>query len=783
MEEYQTIEEQNYIKGELIHTIFENEVEHFSIAKIKVLETNEQIDDKEMVIKGYFSKLDPGETYVFRGGFVEHKKFGRQYQVESYQRFVPTTIDGLVAYLSSDLFYGIGKKTAQKIIDHLGEGAITKILNHEDALEGIPGVNKEKASQLRQDLQEHQGFEHVVISLSKYGFGLKMAQKIYGVYKQEALQVLERDPYQYVFDIEGFGFLRADEVARQNNLPMNHSSRIQAACIYTLQNSTQDGHVYLPLKQHLIAVDELIGGNLSQVSFDDISREIMELNKQKKLIIVDSRVYLPSLYYSESGFCTQVKRIVDKENMEQVDDAELLKIVGSIEEEESLSYGKEQFNAIKKALGSKVMILTGGPGTGKTTVIKGIIKAYSHIHSLSLNPDDYDNDQPYPFILTAPTGRAAKRITESTGLPAVTIHRLLGWNGHETFEKNENNPLAGKLIVIDEFSMVDIWLAYQLFQAIPSDMQVLMVGDEDQLPSVGPGQVLADLLKSDLIPSVKLEEVYRQKEGSKIIQLAHEIKRNECTINSLTKESDFNFLECREHQVVDIVIQIVKRAHEKGVDLRDIQVLAPMYRTQAGIHQINQEIQKIVNPKSNQRREIRTRDFIFRTGDKVIQLVNQPEDGVYNGDIGEITAIFEEDEGSGEGEQVVVLFDEKEVAYQRKDLNNLMHAYCTSIHKSQGSEFPIVVLPVVHGYRRMLRKNLLYTAITRSKKSLVLCGDKRAFLQGIGEEDTNRRYTSLKEQLTELLKGTTEKQPSLEADELKPEEDDEGEELSPYDFL
>ncbi|QTN01517.1 ATP-dependent RecD-like DNA helicase [Sediminibacillus dalangtanensis] len=764
-------QQNSYVKGELIHHIFINEEEHFSIARIKVLETNESFKEKDMVVKGYFSRLNEGETYVFYGTFEHHKKFGLQYEVNQFKRFVPETEDGLVAYLSSDLFYGIGKKTAQRIVKELGETAVSKILQDPGVLDSIPGLAQEKAEQLSKDLAEHQGFEHIVVHLSNYGFGLKMAQKIYQAYKDEAITILEQDPYQYVFDIEGFGFQRADEVARQNHIPMDHPSRIQAACIYTLQQSIQEGHVYLPLENHLEAVDELLHGEEYQIEPETITSQIAELNKRKKIIVVDSRVYLPSLYYSESGFCTSIDRIFKQKISEQPADAELLKIVGRIEEEESLSYGKEQYQAIEKSIGSKLMVLTGGPGTGKTTVIKGIINAYAEIHGLSLDPDDYDSDATYPFILTAPTGRAAKRMKESTGLPAVTIHRLLGWNGHETFEKDEDNQLEGKLLVIDEFSMVDIWLAHQLFKAIPNNMQVLIVGDEDQLPSVGPGQVLADLLKSGLVPYVQLNEVYRQKEGSKIIQLAHEIKNNQCRTDSLQQETDFNFIECPEYQVVDVIIQIVKRAHDKGVDLRDLQVLAPMYRSKAGIHRINEEIQKLINPKTNQRREIRTKDITFRTGDKVIQLVNQPEDGVFNGDIGEISAIFEEDEGSGQAEEVVVAFEEKEVVYERKDLTNIMHAYCTSIHKSQGSEFPIVIIPVIQGYRRMLRKNLLYTAVTRCKKSLILCGNKQAFIQGVNEQDTNRRFTSLEEQLRELMENIP-----------HPDQEEE-EELSPYDFL
>ncbi|QDP40698.1 SF1B family DNA helicase RecD2 [Radiobacillus deserti] len=767
-------QKKGFIKGELIHTIFTNEHEHFSIAKINVLETDEEIEEKELVVKGYFTRLDPGESYLFQGEFENHKRFGKQYNVHHYERFIPETIDGVVAYLSSDLFYGIGKKTAQKIVDILGETAISQILNDASVLQKIPGLKAEQAEQLRRSLQEHQGFEHIVVNLSKYGFGLKMAQKIYEAYKDKALEVLENDPYQFVFDIEGFGFQRADEVAARKGIEKNHPSRIQAGCVYVLHQSTFNGHVYLPLEDLITNVEQLLNQRSNDVSFDEISKEVVNLNTAQKIIVQESKAYLPSLYYAETGFCSQLHRIMSETIDEEVPTADLLKIVGSLEEEESLSYGKKQFQAIEQALHSKVMILTGGPGTGKTTVIKGIINAYSGLFDLSLDPRDYDQDRAFPFLLTAPTGRAAKRLSESTGLPAMTIHRLLGWNGHETFEKDNENQLSGKLIVIDEFSMVDTWLANQLFRAIPRDMRVLIVGDEDQLPSVGPGQVLADLLASQKIPSIQLDEVYRQKEGSKIIQLAHEIKNNTCTTGSLEKDADFNFISCGEHQVVDVVNQIVQKAYEKGVDMRDVQILAPMYKTRAGIHQINQQIQSIVNPPSKQKRHIKWGDVEYRTGDKVIQLVNQPEDGVFNGDIGEIVAIFKENETEDKTEQIVISFDEKEVLYLKKDLNHIMHAYCTSIHKSQGSEFQIVVLPVVPSYRRMLRKNLLYTAITRSKSSLIICGDKQSFLQGIKGEDTNMRYTSLVTFLNELFK--IDQQVGVAEEEAE-------EELSPYDFL
>ncbi|SFD56888.1 ATP-dependent DNA helicase, RecD/TraA family [Lentibacillus persicus] len=762
-----------YIKGELLHTIFHNEQENFSIAKIKVLATNEEYSNKDIVIKGYFSDLQETAAYNFYGILERHAKFGLQYKVTSYETVVPDTKEGLIAYLSSDMFYGIGKKTAEKIVDVLGDNAVSKILNDSNVLSQVPGLKKEKARSLVETLKENQGFEHIAVHLSKYGIGLKMAQKIYKQYKDEAISILQEDPYQYVFDIEGFGFQTADEIARANGLSLSHPSRIGAGCIYVLQKNIQDGHVYLPVELCAVEVSRLLLHPDLQVTNEMVIERLEALNKEKSIILMDGNVYLPSLYYAEDGVASNLKRLISKPVEHEILTAELLKIIGEIEEEEVLSYGKEQFEAIQKALQSKLMILTGGPGTGKTTVVKGILNAYAEIHNISLNPADYNSSSDYPFTLTAPTGRAAKRLTESTGLPAVTIHRLLGWDGQNGFEKNEHEQLTGKYLIVDEFSMVDIWLANNLFKAIPDDMQVLLVGDEDQLPSVGPGQVLADLLASELIPYISLQDVYRQKEGSKIIELAHLIKQDACEQEALKNDKDFSFIHCNTHQVVEAVTTVIERARAKGVDLKHIQVMAPMYRSEAGITMINQQLQALINPASPSKREIKTKDAVFRVGDKVLQLVNQPEDNIYNGDIGKVVAIFEEDENVDNIEQLVVDFEGKEVVYERKDYANITHAYCISIHKSQGSEFPIVILPVVSAYNRMLKKNLLYTAITRSKKSLIICGQYQAFLRGTQTLDSNRRYTTLQKQLHERLTTVDEsEQPVIE------EED-----MTPYDFM
>jgi len=763
-------EERGYIKGEILFTIFENEAEHFSIAKLKINDTNEDFEEKEIVGKGYFANLQEGSTYFFYGKLIDHPKFGTQYEVESFETFVPATEDGLISYLSSDLFPGVGNKTAKAIVDKFGEDAINEILKNPKEVYQIPYLNNKTAANLISVIQSNQGFEQVVIHLARYGIGLKMAQKLYNIYKEETLEYLLEDPYVFVYDIDGFNFKVADRIGQLNNISLNHPNRVGAAIIYVLDESVQSGHVYLPKSEVINDAFNIL--NTTEVTEDLINEVLLLLNEKKKIKIKkDNDIYLITLYYAEDGFSSHLKRIMSVPIDEEVPTADLLKIAGEVEESDVISYGDEQFTAISQAINSKVMILTGGPGTGKTTVIKGIIQSFSTIHDLSTDPKDYKNAKDFPFILTAPTGRAAKRLQESTGIKASTIHSLLGWDGNEQFDKNEYEQLSGRYLIIDEFSMVDIWLANHLFKAIPSDMQVLLVGDDDQLPSVGPGQVLSDLLNSQLIPLVTLNEVYRQKEGSKIIQLAHKIKNNETTETDLKKDVDFSFIPCGTNQVVDVITQVVQKAIQKDMNIQNIQVLAPMYRTNAGINVINKKLQALINPPAKGKREIKVFDDFFRVGDKVIQLVNQPEDGVSNGDIGEIVAIFKANENVDKKEEIVIAYDDLEVTYRRNEFQNIALAYCISIHKSQGSEFPIVILPIVPAYNRMLRKNLIYTAITRSQNSLIICGEKDAFFKGVETTETNLRYTSLKEQL----------QFKLSEEETMPTTD--SEELSPYDFM
>ncbi|RYM05266.1 ATP-dependent RecD-like DNA helicase [Sporolactobacillus sp. THM7-7] len=741
------------IKGEPIRIIFQNKENGYTVLIVRISETDEPVKGKEITVIGYFPAVHLHETYQFVGRLKMHPKYGQQYEVERYRKLLPQSHAGIVQYLSGDLFPGIGKKTAEAIVRTIGDDAITKILNDPSCLKDVPKLDKEKAAFIAETLQKNEGLEKILIGLSDYGFGAQLAMKIYQTYGDDTLEVIRENPYQLVQDIEGIGFQRADELASLLGITGSHPERIQAAILYWLnERAMNDGHVFMPYDEVVAAAEKLLSSPDRAIAKADIERELDVLEEDGNLIREEEDVYLPVLYFAEKGIVTGIQKLTEQAASDEFSEAEFLEALGKVEEELSMEYAESQRQAIKQALRSPIMILTGGPGTGKTTVIQGIVSVYASLHNLSLDPKKYDSEHSYPVLLVAPTGRAAKRMKESTGLPAVTIHRLLGWNGGSGYAHDEHEPVEGKLLVVDEMSMVDIWLANQLFKSLPAGIQVVIVGDEDQLPSVGPGQVLSDLIQSGTVPVVRLTDIFRQAKGSSIIELAHEIKEGSAADIGVPKP-DRRFLHCHQSQVVDVVCQIAGGAEKKGYQAKDIQVLAPIYRGNAGIEKINAALQDLFNPKSDQKRFLTYGDHEFRVGDKVLQLVNNPDDQVFNGDIGEVAAIFKAKETTDPEDTVVVSFDTVEVTYMKHDLNQLTLAYCCSIHKAQGSEFPIVILPVVKGYHRMLRRNLIYTAVTRSKEYLVLCGDEEAFSDAVSRNDVDRRHSNLARKLRERLGG------------------------------
>lgn len=751
--------EEKFIKGRHLVTIFHNEQNLYSVIRIRVDETNEGSADKEAIITGYFPKMHEQETYIFYGAFQEHPKFGLQFNAKHFKKEIPHTKQGIVGYLSSELFNGIGKKTAERIVDELGENAISKILEQPSLLDKVPKLPPEKAKLLYDKLMEHQGLEQVMIGLNQYGFGPQISMKIYQVYKEQTLEIIRQNPYRLVEDIEGVGFGRADELGKTLGITGNHPDRIKAGIKYTVEiECLQNGHVYVDAEELLPKVKKLLEYHQAcEIQFTEISTELLKMEEESKLVIDNKRIYLPSLYFSEKGIVTNIQRILAQdEYKDQFPESEFLLALGNLEERINVQYAPSQKEAIQTALMSPMMILTGGPGTGKTTVIKGIVELYSELHGCSLNPKDYSKDNPFPILLAAPTGRAAKRMSESTGLPATTIHRLLGMTGQEGLDVDDDRTVDGKFLIVDEMSMVDTWLAHQLLKALPDHIQVIFVGDEDQLPSVGPGVVLKDLLRSEVIPIVRLTDIYRQADGSSIIELAHEIKKGRMPQNLSKQYSDRSFIRCTTQQIPEVVEKVVLSAKRKGYAAKDIQILAPMYRGPAGIDRLNEMLQEILNPNDNKnRKELTFGDVKYRIGDKVLQLVNQPEQHVFNGDIGEIISIFYAKENTEKQDMIIISFDGTEVTYTRQDFNQFTHAFCCSIHKSQGSEFPIVILPIVKSYYRMLRRNLLYTAITRSKQFLILCGEEEAFRLGVEREDDGQRKTTLYEKLRLLHNDST----------------------------
>lgn len=767
-----TLFDQSYVKGTIIRILFQNNDNFYTVLKAEVIDTNEDFDD-EVTVTGFLPQIAEGDTYTFTGKIMLHAKYGKQLQAEKFEKDLPQSKDGIIHYLSSDLFKGVGKKTARTIVEILGEDALNIILDDKSSLDQIPKLSQDKKDLIYNTINENQAIEKVMIQLNDWGFGPQLAMKIYQFYKDDTIRVINESPYQLVMDIEGIGFNKADELARHIGIDNNHPERLKAALVYGMeQASLQNGHTYIPDQILLETSFNLLTKNGSDVNPDALVNALTELCEEKKLLVEhEKNIYIPSLFYSETKTVQVLHRLMNHQNqLKQFEQSEIMLAIGEIEQLFEVSYAEKQKEALMQAMHSKLMILSGGPGTGKTTVVRGIVTLYAELHGLSLDYNDYDG-QDFPVVVAAPTGRASKRLYESTGLEATTIHRLIGWTRDNKPDDILENEITAKLIIIDEMSMVDTWLMFQLMKAVPNDAQIIFVGDQDQLPSVGPGQVFKDLIESQIIPQIELNEVYRQQEGSSIVELAHQIKRNE-PFDITKRYNDRSFIPCQTDQIPEVIEKIVTSAVNKGYDMRDIQVLAPIYRGNAGIRALNKVLQKILNPPEEKKREMEFGDIVFRNHDKVLQLVNRPEDSVFNGDIGEIVGIFKAAENALNKDVVIVDYDGNEVTYTKADLIEITHAYCCSIHKAQGSEFPIVIMPVVNQYYRMLQKNILYTGLTRAKQSLIFCGDVNAFNDGI-KKLGNARFTSFYQFLMDYF--STDDQKDIVKSDIDTDENNENE--------
>lgn len=730
------------ITGSVQAIFFENQRNFYKVMLIKIQQTNLPIKEKEIVVTGSFGQIQEGEVYQFFGQLVNHPKYGQQFQVESYQQAQPTSFNGLVTYFSSDRFPGIGRKTAEKIVETLGENAIEQILADATVLKEIPSLNEKKRQMIVNTILANHGMDQVIVGLSKYGFGSQLSFAIYQKYKNDALNVIENNPYQLVEDIEGIGFKRADHLASQLEIAADSPKRLRAAILHQiLQQSLEQGDTYVQAQDLMEQTLRLLEDSRPiEILPEQLAQVIIELVEEGAISQDEMRLYENSLFFAEYGIANSIDRLLSRKKEIQYPIEKIEKAIRKVEKRLGIQYGASQISAIKAAIQSPLFILTGGPGTGKTTVVNGIVQVFAKLNDLDLQVHKY-TETTFPILLAAPTGRAAKRMNETTGLPSGTIHRLLGLNGKEKKPLVDVRELEGGLLIVDEMSMVDTWLANMLFKAIGNQMQVILVGDKDQLPSVGPGQVLHDLLAIEELASHELNEIYRQGEGSSIIPLAHEIKVGQLPNDLLLKKADRSFIACQANQIEEAIAQIVKRAKAKGFTAQDIQVLAPMYRGIAGIDALNQMMQSIFNPPQPNKKEVYFNEVCYRIGDKVLQLVNATELNVFNGDMGVIVGINYAKDTEDKVDELIIQFDSQEVTYPRNEWQQITLAYCCSIHKSQGSEFKMVILPMVRQYSRMLQRNLLYTAVTRSKKILILLGEVQAFVSCVQNEAANRLTT------------------------------------------
>lgn len=741
-----------YIVGKLKMIFFESNDNFYKVMLVTVSESSFSWNEEEIVVTGNFADIEEEVSYKFIGSVVDHPKYGQQFQSINYQRETPTLKKGFISYLSGEEFKGIGEKTAEKIYDELGSDAINKMLDDKTILSKI-GLKQKQISTINDVISKNNGVEQTIVGLNSYGFSSNMAGRIFKEYQDNALKTIQENPYKLVEDIDGISFKKADQVAVEVGIGKHSSGRIRAAILTGLQQlSTRDGNTYATSDNLVKITEDLLNFNNQELSGEEIGQQLIELAKDEKIIVKNKNIYLKKLYDAEVIIAQSIKRI--KTDDVEIKDDDLKLSINKVGQELNIDYDKSQQDAIFKAISNSMFLLTGGPGTGKTTIINGIVKTYAKLNNLSLDINSY-KEKPFPILLAAPTGRAAKRMSESTGLPASTIHRLLGLNRNDDEPVND---LDGDILIIDEMSMIDTPLFKMLLESIPRHMKVIMVGDKDQLPSVGPGQVFHDLLESDLIVSKELDQIHRQEETSTIIRLAHSIKDGRLPDDFYQNQPDRSFIKCNANQIESVIKQVVARAKQKGFNSSDIQILAPMYRGSAGINNLNKIVQDIMNPKTNDKqKEIEYNNIKYRIGDKVLQLVNSPEDNVFNGDIGKIVGIEYGKNQKRYEDKLTIAFDQTEVVYSRKNFNNLTLAYCTSIHKAQGSEFKLVIMPVLPQYRRMLKKNLLYTGITRASSMLILLGDPNSISESVKSESDNR-LTTLRQRLFEVF----DKQPSEE---------------------
>ncbi|MXX15025.1 MAG: ATP-dependent RecD-like DNA helicase [Gemmatimonadetes bacterium] len=707
------------LRGIVDRITFQNEENGYTVARLQV-EGLAAYNNRPATIVGEMLSINPGETVVLEGEWTTHKQYGAQFKIESYQTVHPSTVEGMRRYLGSGLIKGIGPVTAKRIVDHFGKEALDVIERDPKRLVEVEGLGAKRAKWIIKAWEDQREIHNVMLFLQSHEVGTGYAVKIWKRYGHEAVELIRENPYRLSVDVWGIGFLTADRIAQKMGIPAHSDRRIQAGLLHVLNEAAdKEGHVFLPEDALIESCAEAL-----DVPIDAIAPCVAQLLSEESIVVDDERVYLPHLYYAEQGAATRCYQL---SQVQRIELGNIPAEIRAIEQREGVTFAPRQKSALEKALSHNLLVLTGGPGTGKTTTIKGLIALLEARNK--------------KIALAAPTGRAAKRMSEATGHEAKTIHRLLKFSPSEmAFEKNFENPLEIEALIVDEISMVDTVLMNSLLRAVPISASVVLVGDVDQLPSVGAGNVLKDVIASGIVEVVELNEIFRQAQTSRIITNAHAINRGEMPYLQNDRDADFFFLEVSEpDQVVEMVCGLCAARLPRTYRLdsiEDIQVLVPMYRGETGANNLNRVLQDTLNPKG----EEMTRGGIrFRVGDKVMQVRNNYDRDIFNGDIGRIQGI--------DDDILRVRFQDRVLEYEFSELDELVLAYAMSVHKSQGAEFRAVVMPLTTQHYMMLQRNLLYTAITRARELVVLAGTKQALGMAVRNNRVAERHTTLSQRI------------------------------------
>lgn len=728
------------IRGVVERITYQNPENGYTVLKCAVKSYKELV-----TVIGSLLDVNVGSVLLIYGNWKVDSRYGRQFAAESWEETLPATVFGIEKYLGSGLIKGVGPKYAKKIVAQFGIETLEVIETDISRLQEVDGIGKKRIKMIRDSWERQKEIKNVMLFLQDHGVSTSFAAKIYRQYGNESLDKMKENPFQMADDIWGIGFKTADGIAQKLGFAKEAYVRLRSGIMYTLSNLADEGHVFAYQEQLIAKAAELLEAEESSIvmTLDQMIADkdlICETVDYKTDQAEMKAIYLPAFYYAEAGVAGKLKRLAQSPATDRLWHAlmdarqktgnESLSIdVGKIQEKVDMKYDEIQADAIRKAAVSKVMVLTGGPGTGKTTTTQGIIAAY---RSFGLK-----------ILLAAPTGRAAKRMTEATGLEAKTIHRLLECKPPEGYQKNEDNPLDGDVLIIDECSMIDMILMNALLKAIPEGMRLILVGDIDQLPSVGAGNVLRDIIDSGVFPVVRLTRIFRQAQSSRIIMNAHAINEGKFPDISNGKNTDFFYIEKEDpEEAVQEIVRLVKNNLPRyyKTPWNHIQVLTPMQKGIVGAANLNLALQEALNPQGD---GLRRGGYLFRTGDKVMQIRNNYEKEIFNGDIGTVESVDLQER------TLKVNFDQHIIEYEASELDELVHAYATTIHKAQGSEYPIVVMPVLMNHYVMLQRNLIYTGITRAKKVLVIVGTRKALSYAVRNVTVTKRNTFLKERLSQ----------------------------------